>query len=460
MIAVTALAGKRLALFGLGGSGLAAAGALVAGGAKVIVCDDDAARMEKAAAAGMETADLRAVDWSGFSALVLAPGVPLTHPKPHWSAQMAHAAGIPVIGDLELFFRERAALCPVAPVIAITGTNGKSTTTALIGHLIKEAGLEVEIGGNIGTPALALKPLAPFRHYVIECSSYQLDLAPSLAPTIGVHLNLTPDHIDRHGSFERYAGIKEHLISAVEPGGTAIVGVDDRASAAIADRAEQRGQRVVQLSMRRPLAQGIYLDGTKLVRAVNGASSMIAELAGIDTLRGIHNAQNAAAAFAALSALGVKDEKIRAGLKSFPGLAHRMEIVGRRGKVIFVNDSKATNADAARQALASYETIYWIAGGVPKEGGISDLNTLFSKIRHAYLIGEAAGSFAATLAGQVGATICGTLEQALRQAAAAARQDGAPEPVVLLSPACASFDQFANFEARGRAFAALVQALP
>lgn len=460
MIPVTTAKGRTFAVIGLGASGISAAKALEAGGAKAICCDDKEARMAEAAAAGLEIRDLRHGSWADISALVLAPGVPLTHPKPHWSVDRAREAGIPVIGDLELFFVERAAHAPPAPVVAITGTNGKSTTTALIGHLIKEAGLAAEIGGNIGTPVLSLNPIAPFRHYVIECSSYQLDLTPGLAPTVGIHLNLSPDHIDRHGNFENYAAIKEGLVAAVVEGGTAVVGVDDKASAAIADRAEQRGQKVVRLSTRRPLADGIYLQGTSLLRAEGGSGRAVTDLARIETLRGVHNAQNAAAAFAALSALGVEDEKIAAGLKTFPGLAHRMEIVGRRGKVIFVNDSKATNADAARQALASYEAIHWIAGGVAKEGGIAGLNTLFSKIRHAYLIGEAAPSFAATLAGQVPATQCGTLESALRLAAEAARQDQASEPVVLLSPACASFDQFANFEARGRAFAALVEALP
>ena len=460
MIALTTRHGQRLAIVGLGASGMAAARALNAGGADTIGYDDSPARMADAQAAGFATGDLKSLSWSGFSALVLAPGIPLTHPRPHWSVERARQAGVPVIGDLDLFFGERQAHVPPAPVIAITGTNGKSTTTALIGHVIGQAGRQVAIGGNIGTPVLALEPLTPVRHYVIECSSYQIDLTPHLAPQVGIHLNLTPDHIDRHGSLEGYAAVKERLIAAVEAEGTAIIGVDDNASAAIADRAEQRGQIVVRLSMKRPLADGIYLDGTRLMRAHGGAGTVLVDLAGIDTLRGVHNAQNAAAAFAAAASLGIDDKKIVAALMSFPGLAHRMQIVGRRGKVIFVNDSKATNADAARQALASYDHIHWIAGGVAKAGGIADLKTLFAKIRHAYLIGDAAPSFAATLAGHVATSLCGTLEEALRQAAAAAQQDDASEPVVLLSPACASFDQFANFEVRGEAFTALVAALP
>lgn len=460
MIAVTTCRGRTLAVIGLGSSGLAAARAVVAGGGNVICHDDNPARMAAARSAGLATGDLKNLPWAGIAALVLAPGIPLTHPTPHWSVERARQAGIPVIGDLDLFFAERQIHVPPVPVIAITGTNGKSTTTALIGHVIRQAGRLVEVGGNIGTPVLALEPLTPARHYVIECSSYQIDLTPHLAPSIGIHLNLSPDHLDRHGSFVGYAAVKERLIAAVAANGTAIVGVDDNMSAAIADRAEQRGQHVVRLSMTRPLADGIYRDGSRLMRASGGAGTVLVDLAGIDTLRGVHNAQNAAAACAAAASLGIEDDKIIAALTCFPGLAHRMQIVGRRGKVIFVNDSKATNADATRQALASYDHIHWIVGGVAKSGGIEDLKTLFAKIRHAYLIGEAAPQFAATLAGHVATTHCGTLDEALRQAAAAALRDDASEPAVLLSPACASFDQFANFEARGQAFTALVEALP
>lgn len=460
MIAVSTFAGKSVAVVGLGGSGIAAAKALQAGGAKAFCYDDNPARLAEARSQGLEAVDLKRISWSDLSAVVLAPGIALTHPTPHWSVVKAGEEGVEVIGDLELFFRERVAHTPPSPVVAITGTNGKSTTTALVGHVIARAQLAVEVGGNIGIPILALNGLAAHRHYVIECSSYQIDLTPHLAPSIGIHLNLSPDHIDRHGSFEAYAAIKERLIAAVEPEGTAIVGVDDQFSAAIADRAEQRGQKIVRISVKRPLPDGIYLEGTRLIHAAAGASTAIADLAGIDTLRGLHNAQNAAAAVAATLALGLSPQQIVKSLATFPGLAHRMEIVGRRGKVIFVNDSKATNADAARQALASFETIYWIAGGVPKAGGIEGIKTLFAKIRHAYLIGEAAPLFAATLAGHVPVTLSGTLEEALRQASRDARQDSAREPAVLLSPACASFDQFASFEARGKAFGVLVQALP
>ncbi len=224
MTPVTVFAGKTLALFGLGGSGLATDRALVAGGIEVACWDDNQASRDKAAAEGLSIVDLASADWSGFAAFVLSPGVPLTHPKPHWTVEKANAANVPVIGDIELFFLERAKLAPDAPVICITGTNGKSTTTALIAHVLAAAGRDVQMGGNIGTAVLALAPPARDRIHVIECSTFQIDLAPSLKPTVGIQMNLTPDHLDRHGSLESYAGIKERLVAAAD---IAVVGVDD-----------------------------------------------------------------------------------------------------------------------------------------------------------------------------------------------------------------------------------------
>ncbi|MCC2113747.1 MAG: UDP-N-acetylmuramoyl-L-alanine--D-glutamate ligase, partial [Hyphomicrobiales bacterium] len=335
--------------------------------------------------------------------------------------------------------------------------NGKSTTTALIGHLVASAGRSVSVGGNIGTAVLDLDPPSTGRVHVIECSSYQIDLAPSLDPSIGVLINLSADHLDRHGSMANYGAIKARLVAAAT--GTAVIGVDDNSSAAVADRLEQAGRTVCRISNRRPLAEGVFVADGRVVAADNGASHTVAEIAGINSLRGIHNAQNAAAAVAVALALGLSPQEIARGLNSFPGLPHRMETVGRRGNVLFVNDSKATNADAAAWALAAYDTIYWIAGGKPKSGGIADLAGFFPKIRKAYLIGQAAEGFAATLEDKVPYAITGDLAGAVAAAAADARRDSAAEPVVLLSPACASFDQFPNFEARGEAFRAFVLAL-
>jgi UDP-N-acetylmuramoylalanine--D-glutamate ligase len=388
--------------------------------------------------------------------LVLAPGVPLTHPKPHWSVDLARSAGVEIVGDVELFARERRALCPDAPFIAVTGTNGKSTTTALIAHIIAASGRDCQMGGNIGRAVLTLDAPARDRFFVVECSSYQIDLAPSLDPTAGLLLNLSPDHLDRHGTMQHYADVKARL---VEKSGTAIIGVDDPHCAAIADRLEREARDVMRISKHPALDDGLFAEGSELYRASAGRREHIASLAGIATLRGEHNAQNALGAIAACLAVGLEMSEIRDGLASFPGLAHRMEPVARRGSVLFVNDSKATNSDAAAPALSSFERIYWIAGGLPKEGGIEPLRGYFPRIARAYLIGEAAPAFAATLGEAAPYEISGTLQAAVDHAAADSSGDDSPESVVLLSPACASFDQFRNFEVRGDAFRAAVLAL-
>ena len=333
---------------------------------------------------------------------MLAPGVPLTHPAPHWTVGLARNAAVEVIGDIELFCRERRRNAPDAPFVAITGTNGKSTTTALIAHLFASAGYDAQLGGNIGTAILSLEPPAPGRVHVIECSSFQIDLAPSLDPSVGILLNVSEDHLDRHGTLANYAAIKERLVAGVQDGGTAIVGVDDnlvpgdrrphRAQPASASCASRCAAARRRLLCRRPTA----IDaGGRRHRDARSRS-----IGGIGSLRGAHNAQNAACATAAALALGLSAEQIQQGLRSFPGLAHRMEQVGRKGNVLFVNDSKATNADAAAHALACFSDIFWIAGGKPKTGGIASLAGYFPRIRKAYLIGEAAGEFAGDAGGQ------------------------------------------------------------
>ena len=460
MIPVTSFAGKTVAVFGLGGSGLASCHALKAGGAEVVAGDDGAERLAEAAKAGFVTADLRTVDWSRFAALILTPGAPLTHPAPHWSALMARQAGVEVIGDIELFCRERQRHAPDAPFVAITGTNGKSTTTALIAHLMRFAGYDTQMGGNIGTAILSLEPPRKGRVHVVEMSSYQIDLTPSLDPSVGILINISEDHIDRHGSLKHYAAVKERLVAGVQSEGTAIIGVDDIWCRAAADRIEQAGKRVVRISVKNPLPDGLSVDHEVIWRAAGGARSEVARIGGIGSLRGLHNAQNAACASAAAIALGVAGDVLQKGLHSFPGLAHRMEQVGRRDHVLFVNDSKGTNADAAAHALSSFADIFWIAGGKPKAGGITGLTEFFPRIRKAYLIGEAAVEFAGTLGTQVPHEISQTLDVAVEHAARDAEASGLKEAVVLLSPACASFDQYRNFEIRGTKFRDLVQALP
>jgi UDP-N-acetylmuramoylalanine--D-glutamate ligase len=458
MIPVTSFAGKTVAVFGLGGSGLASCHALKAGGAEVIAGDDSPDNVAKAAQAGFITAELRKVSWQNFAALVLTPGAPLTHPAPHWSVLMAREAGVEVIGDIELFCRERRRFAPDAPFVAITGTNGKSTTTALIAHLMKVAGYDTRMGGNIGTAILSLEPPRKGRVHVIEMSSYQIDLTPSLDPTVGILINISEDHIDRHGTLDHYAAVKERLVAGVQ--GSAIIGVDDIWCRNAADRIERSGKRVVRISVKNPLADGIYVERETIVRASGGAREEIARIGGIGSLRGLHNAQNAACASACALALGVGKETLQNGLRSFPGLAHRMEQVGRRGNVLFVNDSKGTNADAAAHALSSFADIFWIAGGRAKAGGITGLTEYFPRIRKAYLIGEAASEFGGTLGARVPHEMSGTLEVAVASAARDAEASGLVDPVVLLSPACASFDQYRNFEIRGGRFRDLVNALP
>jgi UDP-N-acetylmuramoylalanine--D-glutamate ligase len=460
LIPITVFAGQQIAVFGLGKSGLLSARALAAGGAEVVCFDDNIDKVADAEAAGLATLDFHDLDWSKVAALVLTPGVPLTHPAPHWAAALANKAGVEIIGDIELFCLERAMSGAACPLVAITGTNGKSTTTALIAHLIKSAGHDAQMGGNIGVPVLALEPFAPERVYVLEVSSYQIDLAPSLRATVGILLNVSEDHIDRHGSIENYAALKALLPASVEPAGTAVIGVDDRYTRNAADRIERAGRKVVRVSVLAPLRDGYFAEGQRIMHSVAGKAYPVAQLAGIGSLRGVHNAQNAACAVAACVALGMSLPEIQKGLVTFPGLAHRMQQIGRKGKVLFVNDSKATNADSTAKALASFSDIFWIAGGKPKTGGIESLAEFFPRIAKAYLIGEAAAEFAKTLEGKVPYEISGVLSAAVDAAARDAAASVRKEPVVLLSPACASFDQYPNFEVRGKAFTDLVRALP
>ena len=461
MIPVTCMAGKSLAVFGLGGSGLATAKALIAGGAQVIAWDDDAPARDAAQAADIPVADLHDIDWSAIAALVLAPGVPLTHPAPHWSVGLARAANVEVIGDIELFCRQLK-LLPPSMLIAITGTNGKSTTTALLAHVLLANGAPVEMGGNIGTPVLALAPPDGKRIYVLEVSSFQIDLAPSLAPTIGVLMNVTPDHLDRHGTFKDYAAIKERMVMASD---LALIGVDDDTSLAIARKRGETGGKIACFSATRTLDTGFVAKigkaGTKIIWRSSAGRIELADLMGHPALRGAHNAQNAAAACAVASALKLDPNSLAAAVATFPGLPHRLEEVGRRGNVLFINDSKATNADSTEKALTSFHDIFWIAGGRPKEGGIASLRRHFGRVAKAYLIGEAAEDFARALEGHVPFELCGTLDVAVAKAAADAARWTSREPVpVVLSPACASYDQYRNFAERGDHFRRLVAELP
>jgi UDP-N-acetylmuramoylalanine--D-glutamate ligase len=448
-------------VFGLARTGLAAARALVAGGAEVAVWDEKPAARAAAEAEGLAVVDLAAADWSGFAAIMLSPGVPLTHPEPHWTVVKAREAGVEIVGDIELFARTvNAAPEHKRPkIVAITGTNGKSTTTALIGHICAEAGRDVRIGGNIGYGVLGLEDMHGGAVYVLELSSYQLDLTSSLHADVSVLLNISPDHLERHGSMEAYVAAKRRILLNQGKGDTAVIGVDDPWGQQICTEITAANRRtIVPISASKAMSRGVYaLDGL-LYDATGERATEVADLKRARSLPGRHNWQNAAAAYAAAKGLGIDAAEAAQHLMSFPGLAHRMETVGHLGKVRFVNDSKATNADAARQALSSYPKVYWIAGGQPKSGGIGPLGDLFGRIEKAYLVGEAGPVFAEVLRGKAAAVVSGTIEAAVTQAYADAAASG-QEAIVLLSPACASFDQFADFEERGEAFRSAVQRL-
>jgi len=461
MIPVRGFEGKKVAVFGLARTGLASARALFAGGAEVVVWDENAAARDAAHAEGFVLEDLTTADWSTLAGLVLSPGVPLTHPAPHWTVEKARAAGVEIMGDIELFARAVAA----APahkrprIVAITGTNGKSTTTALIGHVCSQAGRDVRIGGNIGVGVLGLDDMHGGAVYVLELSSYQLDLTSSLKPDVAIILNISPDHLERHGDMDGYVAAKRRILLNQGKGDTAIVGVDDPWCAHIVTEITAANRRtIVPISARRSMGRGVYALQGMLYDATGERVIEVTDLTRAASLPGRHNWQNAAAAYAAARALGISEQVAAQGLMTFPGLAHRMETVGAIGRVRFVNDSKATNADAARQALSSYPKVYWIAGGQPKTGGIDSLSDLFGVIAKAYLIGEAEDAFAATLGGQVPYARCGTIDAAVRAAYQDARASG-EDAIVLLSPACASFDQFADFEQRGEAFRTAVHDL-
>ena len=455
MIPLKDMMGKSVAVMGLGRSGLCTARALAIAGAEVRAWDDNADRRAAAEAEGLPLVSLLEVDWGDTAVLVLSPGIPHTHPAPNPVAAKAHVQGTEIIGDIELLKRSATQ----ARFVGITGTNGKSTTTALIGNIFKAAGFPVEIGGNLGRPALDLNPLGGDGHYVLELSSFQLELTPSGGFDIAVLLNITPDHLDRHGGMAGYIAAKRKIFEGCS--GTAIVGIDNTECTDIATAVQSDGAaKVIPISGTTPVAGGVYVTDGTLVDDIDGANVAVAEIGAIATLPGDHNAQNAAAAYATARAAGVPRDSIVTGLESYPGLAHRQQLVARIDGVAYVNDSKATNPEAASRALSCYQGIYWIAGGRVKEGGLGCLTPYLPRVRHAFLIGEAAVPFAAALGRDIDARISTTLENATRDAHALVQSETPDDAVVLLSPACASYDQYPNFEERGWDFERCVRGLP
>jgi UDP-N-acetylmuramoylalanine--D-glutamate ligase len=455
MIALPTYSGRKVAVLGLARSGSAAVRALTAAGAQVVAWDDSEARRDAHAKDGIRLANLGTGTFEDVDALILSPGIPYTHPAPHPAVTAAQRAGVGVMGDVELF----ATASLEAKIVGITGTNGKSTTTALIGHLLSAAGRQVQVGGNIGRPVLDLDPLGAEGIYVVELSSYQIDLAPSLVCDVAVLTNISADHLDRHGDMAGYVAVKRRIFNGQADTQAAIVGVDDPYGRETRDWLLAQGHaRVVPIAVGNSLGEGVYVDNGVLHDRMSEAERLV-DLQGIRSLRGAHNWQNAAAAYAAARVLGLEADGIEMALRTFPGLPHRMESVAFVEGVEFINDSKATNADAAARALSSFADIFWIAGGRAKDGGYAPLDPYLGNVRRAYLIGEAAEVMTAALAGRVETTIAGDLEAAMSAAFKDATlvANSGRHPVILLSPACASFDQFNDYEHRGETFRALAQ---
>ena len=448
-------AGRRYAVLGLARSGIAAARELKRAGAEVLAWDDGEKARAKVAELGLAARPLDGIDWSGIEALVLSPGIPHTHPRPHPAAVAARAAGRPIIGDIELLAEAERS----ARFLGITGTNGKSTTTALTGHILAHAGRKVAVGGNIGKAVLDLPALGEDGIYVLELSSYQLELMHSMALDVAVLLNITPDHLDRHGGFAGYVAAKKLVFARQSPRQLAIIGLDDESCRTMAAELKAEGRRVWPVSVEGGAKGGIYTDGSWLVDDTSGGAERIMDLATLDRLPGRHNWQNIAAAYAGCRGLGLERGEILAALPAFPGLEHRQEFIAEIDGVRFVNDSKATNAEATAKALVCYRPIYWILGGRAKETGLQGLETLYGDVAEAFLIGEASERFERELHGAVPTQRCGAMEAAVRAAFAAARRDGRKGAVVLLSPAAASFDQYNDFEERGRDFRRVVESL-
>ena len=461
MIKACTYDGQTLAVFGLGRTGITAALSLARGGATVWAWDDNEAARTAAEKSGVTLKDLSKADWNDCDALVLSPGVPDKLPKPHWTALKAKETDTPIICDIEIFACEVAAKPENErpKIIAITGTNGKSTTTALIGHILQSCGKDVQIGGNIGRGVLDLNKMHAGMHYVIELSSYQLERTYSLRVNAAVFLNLSPDHLERHGDMKGYETAKRRIFDNQISDDAIIIGVDSEATKRIhSEVTAQNGRRIFPVSVKKCLGRGASVMKGKLYCNIHHKAVEVCDLSKAKTLEGVHNHQNAAVAFAAVQSLGLDPKAIGEAILSFPGLAHRMETIGSVGPVRFVNDSKATNADAAKQALKSYDNIFWVAGGQSKSGGIEPLSDLFGHISKAYLIGAAAPEFHKTLTKRkVDHKVSGELEKAILCATRDAMASKKPNPIVLLSPACASFDQFKSFETRGDAFRTYVQ---
>ena len=446
MLIIPDIEDKNYVVMGLGRSGTSAALSLQASGARVWAWDDDALNRRQAEAQGINVRTVLDDEWRNMTALVLNPGIPHTYPQPHVSAIKARAAGVPIVCDVNFLSSAQ----PQAQFVGITGTNGKSTTTALIGHVLKSAGRECQVGGNIGIAALSLNPFEnqTLGTFVLELSSYQLERVPDFGLDRAILLNITPDHLNRHGDMAGYIAAKKNIFNRVKAGGIALVGIDDVESESIAKELKKH-HPIVTFSGSR--SADIYVKDHILYE--NG--DPVVDLTQVSSLKGDHNAQNIAAAYGVVRSLGLDRDVLIKGIQTFQGLPHRLEYLGKIEGVDFINDSKATNPEAVAKALACYDDIYWIVGGQSKENGLEGLEKFYPKIKHAFLIGQASSLFAEQLADKVSYMRCETLEKATAAAFDRAHKDRTElscKNVILLSPACASWDQFNSFEHRGDVF--------
>ncbi len=454
MIIPSSFKGQTVAVLGLGRSGRSVVKSLLKAGADVLAWDDQEGAREVAREQGIPLKDLNVLEWEDVDCLILSPGIPHQYPAPHPAVARAQIAGLRPLGDLEVLCQTQRQ----ARYMGITGTNGKSTTTTLMAHILKESGASVEVGGNLGIPVMELNPLKEEGTYVLEVSSYQLEISPSLHFNVGILLNITPDHLERHGGMEGYIAAKKLVYRNATAEDTLVISVDDLPCLTIYEALKASGKmKLLPISTCKVLSEGLYVKEGILYEQ----SRPLLNLKEFERLKGQHNWQNIAAAYGALRSVGLEADRIARGIASFPGLAHRQQEVAQYKNVRFVNDSKATNAEATAKALACYQgaSLYCLLGGRPKEGGIVSLSPYFHALSHAFLYGEAASSFSLTLEGRVPYTLCETLKEATEKAAEMAFKDLRQDAVVLLSPACASFDQFRDFEARGESFCQYVEGL-
>ncbi|MGB0934929.1 MAG: UDP-N-acetylmuramoyl-L-alanine--D-glutamate ligase [Alphaproteobacteria bacterium] len=456
MIPAHSFSGKNVVVLGLGKSGLACIDSFLAAGARAYAWDDNYDQREKARARGAIITDISRVDWKMFAALVLSPGIPHTFPEPHPYVNIARSAGIPIICDIDVFGRENLP----AKNVGITGTNGKSTTTAAINHIASLSWHAVQMGGNIGQAIMSLEPLGPEGIYVIEMSSFQLELTRSISLDVAVLLNISPDHLGRHGGMDGYTTAKKSIFQLQSSGQISVIGVDDPYCAEIYDGMRRgRPSQLIPISEGKIVPGGIYMHNGQLIDDYFSTTEVVFDSQTCREFSSLRNGQNLAATYASVKALGISKHVILEGCKSFAGLPHRQENLGKIDGVTYINDSKATNPASTARALEGFRKIFWIFGGKSKVPSMEEVYPFTENIVHAYAIGSSAEELSKSLEEHVKITQCGDLETAIAEARKDALSYGGQDPVIMLSPGCESFDQFDNFEHRGDTFRRLVNDL-